>query len=677
MPEYWKKSKEDLIRLLEDLQEKLRGIEAEGDPRRLLHELQVHQVELEMQNRELRESRAEIEEARDRYAELYDFAPTGYATLDERGAVLEINLAGAAMLGQERGRIVGFPFRNFVLQSDGKIFYEHLRRCRETRRRIYDVITLLKRTGERVHAELQSVAAEDVTTGKSVIRTALIDITERRKTEQRLQELALAIEQSPSMVLIGAIDGSIEYSNPRFMEITGYEHSEVVGMNISILKCPVHSDAFYNQIWSVVAAGNVWRGDMCITRKDGSSFWQLASIAPLRVFGAKVTHFIHVEIDDTERRKAEAALAEEKERLSVILQSIGEGVITLDNEGRVSFINKEGERITGWPREEVLGRHLSEIMNLVRERDRMRYDDPARVFLQMSEDAGAFERLMLIARNGQEKTIAGEMELIRSNDNRVAGMVLVFRDVTEQSKFADELLKIQKLESVTVLSRGLAAEFNRLLNLLKGNIELAVDSIPPGDARVRLREAEKIINMTRDLSHQLMTFSSGKGPVKEPLYLDRMLREITDFVLSDTPVTYEISIPEDLWFVDADEEQIGQVFRNVLLNAVQSMPEGGRIRIECENIQSDESSKYQLARGRYERISIKDTGSGIARELLPKIFDPFFTTKEKGRGLGLTIAHSIIRKHGGVITVESTPGAGTTVNIFLPAPERHQRKPAA
>lgn len=674
---YRKIGKEELIRQLESLQAKLESLKAAGESSAVLHDLQVHQIELEMQNRALQESQQHLEAARNRYVDLYDFAPIGYVSLDENGVVLDINLTGAAMLGQERSRIIGLPYRKFIDEADGKIFYGHIRRCKETKEKSVDEVSLLRAGKDRFRAELQSIPVYDELEKQISIRTVVVDVTERRKIERRMLELSMAIEQSPSMVIVGTIDGNIEYVNPRFTEVTGYGPDEVIGRNISILESAAHEPEFYGQLWNAVRAGLIWRGDICSKRKNGSGFWQLTSVAPLRVFSDAVTHFVAVEIDDTERKSAEEALAAEKERLFVILQSIGEGVITMDNNGRVSFINKEGEELTGWTPEDFSGRPLFEVLDLVSEKTGERYENPAGVFFKMHTDPGFYENMVLVDRHGRKKIITGEMAPIKGKDGRVTGMVLIFRDVTARSRMADELLKIQKLESVVVLAGGLAAEFNKLLNLIKGNIELAKDSMPPGDSYDRLSEAEKVVNMTRDLSHQLLTLSPGGEPVKDVVYIEEMLRDAIGFALSGSETGYEAFFPDDLWFVEVDEEQVGQVFRNVLQNAVQSMPGGGKLSVSCENIAAEESEKYNIKKKRYVKISIKDTGTGIPKEHLQKVFDPFFTTQMKGSGLGLTIAYSIIKKHGGFITIESEPGSGTIVHIFLPASEYQKRKKTA
>jgi len=241
-------------------------------------------------------------------------------------------------------------------------------------------------------------------------------------------------------------------------------------------------------------------------------------------------------------------------------------------------------------------------------------------------------------------------------------------EISEREKMEEELLRSRKLESLGILAGGIAHDFNNLLTVILGNISLACRYVDPEKkAYKRLQEAEKATLRTKDLTQQLLTFSKGGEPVKKLLSIGDLVRESAGFVLRGSAVKGKSVIPDDLWSVEADEGQIGQVINNLLINADQAMPEGGIIDITCENITVHKNDGLPVPEGKYVKISIEDRGIGIAEEHLPKIFDPYFTTKQKGSGLGLATTYSIIKKHGGYITVESRHGSGTTFRIYLPA----------
>ncbi|MCI5158730.1 MAG: response regulator [Candidatus Electrothrix sp. AUS1_2] len=232
-----------------------------------------------------------------------------------------------------------------------------------------------------------------------------------------------------------------------------------------------------------------------------------------------------------------------------------------------------------------------------------------------------------------------------------------------------ERVKMRKLESVGVLAGGIAHDFNNLLSAILGNIELASAGIS-GDGKISalLADARKATERASKLTYQLLTFSKGGEPIKEKTSLPDLVSESANFVLHGSQVSCEFFFADDLWMIHADSGQISQVIQNIILNAKDAMPNGGRITVRCENVK-DLASGLLLRRpkGNFVRITIQDTGVGIPQDIMDSIFDPYFTTKKKGNGLGLAICHSIIKKHGGHITVHSQPQQGTGFSIYLPA----------
>lgn len=238
----------------------------------------------------------------------------------------------------------------------------------------------------------------------------------------------------------------------------------------------------------------------------------------------------------------------------------------------------------------------------------------------------------------------------------------------ERIKLVAQLQNAQKLESIGVLAGGIAHDFNNILAAILGNINLAlIDSNLSPNTQKSLMEAEKASIRAKDLTQQLLTFSKGGQPIKEAAPLIEVVRESAEFVLHGENVTCKYVYPEDLWLAEIDKGQISQVVQNIVINACQSMPDGGTIEISCENFTNKESSSEMLRPGNYLKLKIQDSGVGIPENVLNRIFDPYFSTKQKGSGLGLAISYSIMQKHNGHIEVESLPGIGTTFTIFIPA----------
>ena len=385
---------------------------------------------------------------------------------------------------------------------------------------------------------------------------------------------------------------------------------------------------------------------------------------------------MEIAINITRRKAAEEALAAEKEQLTVTLRSIGDGVITTDIGGRVVLLNAVAEELTGWSQDEARGRSLSEVFHIIHEQTRQPCENPVDKVITSGQIIGLANHTALIARDGRERNIADSGAPIRDREGRTIGVVLVFRDVTEKQRMAEQLVKVQKLESVGVLAGGIAHDFNNLLAAILGNINLALfdDDMREGTRKL-LSAAEKASIRAKGLTRQLLTFSKGGEPVKATASIADIIRDSADFVLHGSNVNCVYSLSDDLRLVDIDRDQMSQVIQNIIINAMDAMPAGGTIRIDGDNIDSPASLPASLSSAdKYIKIDISDSGSGIPETMLENIFDPYFSTKEQGSGLGLAITHSIISKHGGAISVQSEPGAGTTFTIYLPASTRQQQK---
>jgi len=257
---------------------------------------------------------------------------------------------------------------------------------------------------------------------------------------------------------------------------------------------------------------------------------------------------------------------------------------------------------------------------------------------------------------------------MRDSESRVVGAVIVFRDVSERQRLEEELRKRDKLDALGILAGGIAHDFNNLLTGILGYLDLALLTRGDDEKLVRHIDAARAVSQrARGLTRQLLTFARGERPSRVAFRLRELVEGCARMALSGSGTSCELAQAPDLWPCAGDEAQIGQVVDNLLINARQAMPEGGRVFVTARNLELGQDAALALEPGRYVELEVRDEGQGIPRELRDKVFDPFFTTKQAGSGLGLATAYSIVKKHHGHIDFESTPGQGTTFRIVLPA----------
>ena len=387
---------------------------------------------------------------------------------------------------------------------------------------------------------------------------------------------------------------------------------------------------------------------------------------------------LEIATDISERKRAETLLAEEKERLAVTLRSIGDGVITTDIQGQVVLINAVAESLTGWDNQQAAGRPLAEVFKIINRETRQPCASPVDKVLLSGDIVSLDNYTVLLAKSGQEIEIADSGAPIRDRDGTIIGVVLVFRDIREQLRTEQELIKVKKLESIGILAGGIAHDFNNILAAILGNLDLSrLDPMLTDKTRRLLEQAAKASLRARDLTQQLLTFAKGGEPIKETASLADVVKDSADFILHGERVVCRYSFPGDLWLVDIDKGQISQVVQNIILNASNAMPKGGTVEVSAANLEEARARTIGLPAGRnYVKLAIQDNGIGMPANILDRIFDPYFSTKQQGSGLGLAITHSIVSKHGGRILAESTPGEGTTITVYLPAAEQQGDQPA-
>jgi PAS domain S-box-containing protein len=474
-----------------------------------------------------------------------------------------------------------------------------------------------------------------------------------------------------AILIHDAETGEILDVNRSMLEMYGVTREQALGRtpwDLSVLEPPFTEEEALNRIQMAITEGPQvfdWRAK----RSDGHPFWIEVSLKYVVIGEGPVVMAVVRNTDD--RRRTEQALATERQRLSVTLRSIGEAVITTDIAGKILLINRVAEQLCGTGQDNTVGASIDTILHLV---DENGHDLSLETILKASPETARDAiplRTLMLQPGGELRNISISNAPVLDSEGVGMGNVLVFRDITSLLKTEEEMLKIRKLESVGVLAGGIAHDFNNILVAILGNLDLAKRMTPSDhECRHLLEEAEKASLRARDLTRQLLTFARGGDPVRETASLGELIRQSVDFVLHGTSTISEFSIPEDLWLVEVDTGQMGQVMQNLALNASQAMSGAGQIKISCANVGDIIQETFPgLPVGPYVKIRFSDSGIGIPDSIIEKVFDPYFSTKSEGSGLGLAVVHSIITKHRGRIHVESKPGRGTSFSIFLPAIE--------
>jgi two-component system cell cycle sensor histidine kinase/response regulator CckA len=366
-------------------------------------------------------------------------------------------------------------------------------------------------------------------------------------------------------------------------------------------------------------------------------------------------------------------LEQSQRKYRYLVENSPDLIYTLDEGGRFTFVNDAFERLLGYRREEVIGRHYAEIV-LPQDVEKSRF-----VFNERRTGRRAAAGLELRLVHGPSPLELPEFPVeVKAQgiydresdrqDKNFLGTYGVARDLRERKALENHLQQVEKMEAVGRLAGGIAHDFNNFLAAIVGNIALAkMHARPSEEIHSRLEQMEKATLRARDLTQQLITFAQGGLPMKRAGRLAELIREAATFVLRGSNVRCRFHFPEDLWAGEFDSGQITQVVQNLIINADQAMPEGGLISVRGENVTVTEGYPLPLKPGRYVRVAVEDHGCGIPPENLSKIFDPFFTTKKHGMGFGLATSYSIIQSHGGYLTVESRVGEGTRFYFFLPA----------
>ena len=687
---------------------KAAGHDTAEETQRLVHELQVHQIELELQNEELQAARSELEQGLERYSDLYDFAPVGYMTLDAGGAIRKTNLAGARLLGQERARLIGANFGFFVSPESRAKFADFVQKV---------FATQTKQVFEAALCPISSaplwVHIEATTTGDDgrECRAVLVDVTERHHLEDTLRFRAELLDYAAGHSLEELLQKTLDMLRVLTDSPIGFYHfiepdqdtltlqawstrtekefcaARGQGRHYPIEKAGVWVDCvhqrkpvIHNDCAALAHRKGMPQGHAAITRELVAPVFRANLIVAVVGVGSKasdytegdvriVSHLADVAWTIIERKRAERAFQHSEQRFRSLFESMDEGFalceMIRDEAGkavdlRYLEVNTAFSRLTGLPADQIVGRTVKEIIPGIEAHWIEFYDRVLRT--------GLAERM-----ENRVESLGKQLDVHawRADVDRFA---VAFSDVTVQRQTEERLRIAQRMESIGRLAGGIAHDFNNMLAIIINYAELAMEDLNETDTlQNSLTEIRKAGNRAAVLTRQLLAFSRKQVLQPQLLDLNKIVGGMEGMLrrLLGEDMSLAVVLAIDLGKVMADPGQIEQVLMNLAVNARDAMPKGGKLTIETANTECDQACAArhpEVSAGPHLRLSVTDTGCGMDEHTRARLFEPFFTTKEvgKGTGLGLATAYGIVQQSGGTIHVQSEPGKGATFTVLLP-----------
>ena len=642
------------------------GLDAAGRPLHLDFTLSVqpgHEATLDrvivsfIDISQRRQAEAGLRESEERFRTLVDAAFDG-CVIHQDGVIVAANASYAAMFGYEVRELMG---RRIGAMSPPEVWADVAARVDQGFDEPYETLGLRK-DGTRIEIE---TSGKMCTYDSRPARIAAIrDLTARKQSELALRKLSRAVEQSPVTVVITDATGAIEYVNPSFTATTGYTLEEARGRNPRILKSGELPAEMYHEMWRMIAAGHEWRGEFHNRKKNGELFWEAATISPIADEAGRITHFLAVKEDITERKVAEDRIREQ----AALLEVTQDAILVLSLERVITFWNRGAEKLYGVTKAQALGRRYETIVHRGTPPD---YDARWRNNLERGE---WMVETRHVVREHDEVTVQKRGTLVRDAQGNAKSVLVVITDITEAKRLEAQFLRAQRLESLGSLASGVAHDLNNVLTPILMSAGMLADTARTPHERELIKLLSDSARRGADIVQQLLLFGRGSDSPRSPMSVGAVIKDMVQMMRGTFPKVIAVSshVPKNLWMIDGDRTQIHQVMLNLCVNSRDAMPAGGKLTLLAENLHVDPAFAGQhpgAKPGLHVVIRVTDTGAGISAAHLEKIFDPFFTTKPTGQGTGLGLATvlGIVRSHGGFVTVESQEGIGTEFGVYLPA----------
>ncbi len=608
---------------------------------------------------------AALRESEDRFRLLSEAAFEGIAVID-LGRIVDCNERLATMHGYAPRELIGKAVLDIVAPEHREVVSERLRTGAGDR---HELLALCK-DGSVFPVEVQGRALTHRGRGLKVV--AVRDITERRRAEQALrkseEKFSKVFLAAPAGISVSGLgDGRLLEINQEFSRLFGHTRDEAIGRTSFELGLWLDSGDRGRILRLLAARGEVKDLELQLRAKDGRIVTLRYSAQAIELEGQSL--LLSAFVDITQRKQAEEALRRSQEQYQALVGGVRDVIFAMSPDGTLEALNPAFAEITGWPREEWLGRPFVGLLHPE--------DVPAAVGLLqrvLQDEPRPTAQLRVRTRDGGHRV--GEFHTtVQRRDGAIVGILGIVRDITDRLALEEQFRQAQKMEAVGQLAGGVAHDFNNLLTVIRSYSDLILDGLPAEDERrADIEEIREAARRATVLTRQLLAFS--RRQVLQPSVVslntvvtgaERLLRR-----LIGEDVTLVTRLDPTLGAVKADPGQLEHVIMNLAVNARDAMPDGGTLTVETVNVPLGTVAPADLVTvmppADYVLLRVADTGSGMDAETMAHLFEPFFTTKElgKGTGLGLATVYGVVKQSGGYIAVESEPGRGAAFSIYLP-----------
>ena len=529
-----------------------------------------------------------------------------------------------------------------------------------------NVLDRLPRSLPSGHRRILQTLANSIASQLELRRTSLNPTTSGPDSRHQL-----LLDQNVAGFYRTTADGRVLACNSTFARMLGYaSREEVLGCQAQQFYFSVEErDQFLKDLQR---EGSLVNSELRLRRKDGSPIWVFENVVATCDEQGNVTLIEGTMVDDSAHKHAEDAARDSQERLQSIIASAMDAIITVDEKQQIVVFNKAAEEIFRCSAVDVIGKSIDRFLpESLREIHRQHVFGFGQTGVS-NRSMYAPRTIVAVRSNGEEFPVEASISQIRTSTENLYTVIL--RDISVRKRTEEQLRQAQKMEAVGQLAGGVAHEFNNYLAIIMGYTELLERETVGNDSlRMSLSEIKDASQKVASLTRQLLAFSRKQVIEPREVDLNSTVWETHKLLRRLIPVTIDLipKLQDDVGKVKADPAQVQQILINLVLNARDSMPDGGKIFIETEEVDLDPeyaSRQLDVQPGRYVMLSVADTGIGMDHETLSHIFEPFFTTKEegKGTGLGLSTTYGIVKQSGGHLTVASVPGKGSTFRIYLP-----------